>query len=71
MNQFKDLKIWQDAINLGVEIYKLTKLFPSDEKFGLVSQMNRCAVSISSNIASANFSILTSVYLIAAGGSPS
>jgi four helix bundle protein len=51
MNQFKDLKIWQDAINLGVEIYKLTKLFPSDEKFGLVSQMNRCAVSISSNIA--------------------
>ena len=51
MNQFKELKIWQDSINLAVEIYKLTKLFPSEEKFGLVSQMNRSVVSISSNIA--------------------
>jgi four helix bundle protein len=51
MHQFKNLKIWQDSINLAVDIYKLTKLFPAEEKFGLVSQMNRCVISISSNIA--------------------
>ncbi len=51
MHKFKDLKIWQDSINLAVDIYKLTKLFPSEEKFGLVSQINRCVISISSNIA--------------------
>lgn len=51
MHQFKKLKIWEDSINLAVDIYKLTKLFPSEEKFGLVSQMNRCVISISSNIA--------------------
>lgn len=51
MNQFKELKIWKDGINLAVDIYKLTKLFPPEEKFGLVSQMNRCVISVSSNIA--------------------
>lgn len=51
MHKFKDLKIWQDSINLAVDIYKLTKLFPTEEKFGLVSQINRCVISISSNIA--------------------
>lgn len=51
MNNFKDLKIWKDSIDLAVEIYKITKLFPDTEKFGLLSQMNRCSISISSNIA--------------------
>lgn len=51
MNRFKELKIWQDAIDIAVDTYKLTKTLPSDEKFGLVSQMNRSSVSISSNIA--------------------
>ena len=51
MHKFKDLKIWQDSIELAVEIYKLTKEFPIDERFGLTSQMNRCSVSVSSNIA--------------------
>jgi len=51
MNQFKDLKIWQESINIAVDVYKLTKQFPQDERFGLISQMNRCSVSISSNIA--------------------
>ena len=51
MNKFKELKIWQDSIDLAVDTYKLTKLFPSEEKFGLVSQMNRCVISISSNLA--------------------
>ena len=51
MNQFKELKVWQEAINIAVETYKITKTFPTDEKFNLISQMNRSAVSISSNIA--------------------
>ena len=51
MHNFKKLKIWVDSINLVSESYKLTRNFPDFEKFGLVSQMNRCAVSIPSNIA--------------------
>jgi len=51
MNQFKELKVWQEAIDLAVETYKITKQFPADERFNLISQMNRSAVSISSNIA--------------------
>ncbi|MCZ8284871.1 MAG: four helix bundle protein [Bacteroidia bacterium] len=51
MNNFKELKIWKDSIDLAVDIYKMTKLFPDTEKFGLASQMNRCSISISSNIA--------------------
>jgi four helix bundle protein len=48
---FKDLLVWRKGIQLVKEIYKLTKPFPADEKFGLVSQMRRAAVSIPSNIA--------------------
>jgi four helix bundle protein len=51
MHNFKDLRIWQKAIDLTAEIYSLLSTFPSDEKFGLVSQMKRAAVSIPSNIA--------------------
>jgi four helix bundle protein len=48
---FKDFIVWQRGIQLVKEIYLLTKAFPSEEKFGLVSQMRRAAVSIPSNIA--------------------
>ncbi|TYP97492.1 four helix bundle protein [Tenacibaculum adriaticum] len=51
MHNFKKLKIWTESINLVSDSYKLTKTFPHFEKFGLVTQMNRCAVSIPSNIA--------------------
>lgn len=51
MNKFKDLKIWQESIDLAVDVYKLTRTFPSEERFGLTSQLNRAVVSISSNIA--------------------
>lgn len=50
MHNFKKLKIWQESIDLVKEVYALTRTFPDFEKFGLVSQMNRCAVSIPSNI---------------------
>jgi four helix bundle protein len=48
---FRDLVVWQRAMQLTVAIYGLTKEFPQDERFGLTSQMRRSAVSIPSNIA--------------------
>ncbi|MEQ8470257.1 MAG: four helix bundle protein [Marinoscillum sp.] len=51
MHNFKELKVWQKAIKLATLLYDLTSGFPETEKFGLVSQMRRSAVSISSNIA--------------------
>ncbi len=51
IKSFKDLFAWQEAHALALMIYKLTDTFPQKEIFGLVSQMRRCAVSISSNIA--------------------
>jgi four helix bundle protein len=51
MHNFKELKVWQLSRQLGKEIYTITADFPSGEKFGLVSQLRRCAVSIPANIA--------------------
>ena len=51
MHNYNNLQIWQQAMDLVEEIYKLTASFPIEEKFGLVSQMTRAAVSIPSNIA--------------------
>jgi len=55
MNQgtqsYKDLVVWQKAIELAKIVYELTRDFPAEERFGLVSQMRRAAVSIPSNIA--------------------
>ena len=48
---YRDLVVWQKSLDLAKEIYILTKHLPADEKFGLVSQMRRAAVSIPSNIA--------------------
>ena len=50
-NNFRDLKLWKIAMDLGVIIYDLTEKLPDTEKFGLISQMRRAVVSISSNIA--------------------
>lgn len=51
MHNLKELKIWNKAIDLTVDVYKATSTFPSDERFGLTSQSRRSAVSIPSNIA--------------------
>lgn len=48
---YKDLVVWQKGIALAKAIYGLTQGFPGEEKFGLVAQMRRAAVSIPSNIA--------------------
>ncbi|GAA3516242.1 four helix bundle protein [Aquimarina addita] len=47
---FKKLQIWTESMNFINETYKLTSTFPDYEKFGLRSQLNRCSVSIASNI---------------------
>lgn len=51
MHNFRELKIWQKSREFVKDIYQTTANFPSEEKFALVSQMQRAAVSIPSNIA--------------------
>ncbi|WP_445664588.1 four helix bundle protein [Fodinibius sp. AD559] len=51
MHQYKKLDIWKRAISLATHIYEVATKFPTEEKFGLVSQLRRCVVSIGSNIA--------------------
>src|SRR5204863_1182204 len=51
IQSYKDLLVWQKGIALAKVIYSLTQRFPAEEKFGLVSQMRRAAVSIPSNLA--------------------
>ena len=48
---YRDLVAWQKAMDLVTEIYRATQTFPAEERYGLVSQMRRAAVSIPSNIA--------------------
>ena len=54
MGNFKELLVWKKSIEFVTEIYEITAAFPSEEKFGLVSQIRRSAVSIPSNIAEGN-----------------
>ena len=51
MKMHKDLEVWRASIRLAKDIYELTKHYPKEELFGLVSQMRRAAVSVASNIA--------------------
>jgi S23 ribosomal protein. len=51
MKSHKDLDVWKKSMEMVAYIYRLTRQFPSDEQFGLTSQIRRSAVSIPSNIA--------------------
>ena len=51
IRSYRDLVAWQRAYSLGLAIYRATKPFPVDERFGLTSQLRRSGVSIASNIA--------------------
>lgn len=48
---YTDLRVWQEAMTLAEDIYRVTRAFPKEELYGLVSQMRRAAVSIPSNVA--------------------
>jgi four helix bundle protein len=51
MHNFEKLKIWQKAMDVAVEVYEVSLLLPNDEKFNLIHQIKKCALSIPSNIA--------------------
>ena len=51
VESYRDLQVWQRAIQLSLAIYRLTSAFPKEEMFGLTSQVRRAAGSVASNIA--------------------
>lgn len=51
MHNYKNLNVWQKAVELSTSIYSLTGDFPHEERYGLISQMRRASISIASNIA--------------------
>ena len=51
IKNYKDLVVWQKSIDLVCEIYRITKLLPKEEHFGLCNQMQRASASVASNIA--------------------
>jgi four helix bundle protein len=51
IKSYRDLQIWQKAVDLAVHVYQITETFPKSEVYGLASQMRRAAVSVASNIA--------------------
>ncbi len=63
IQDYRDLRVWQLAMDLAIAIYQNTKAFPSDERFGLTSQLRRAAVSVPSNIAEGNARNSTADYL--------
>lgn len=51
MHNYKELKVWKKSVILATEVYQITKKIPKTEIYGITSQLRRCVVSISSNIA--------------------
>lgn len=51
MASYRELKVWQEGVRLAIEVYRVTATFPTEERYGLVSQLRRAAVSVPSNIA--------------------
>ncbi len=51
LKNYKELKVWQKSYQFCLEVYKITKEFPKEERYGLTSQIRRAAVSVPSNIA--------------------
>jgi len=63
IRSYKDLDVWKRSIDLVKKIYLVTKDFPKDEIYGLINQMRKCAVSISSNIAEGKMRQHTNEYI--------
>ncbi|HEY3973324.1 MAG TPA: four helix bundle protein [Candidatus Sulfotelmatobacter sp.] len=51
MRNYKDLRVWHEAHQLTLAVYKVTMTFPKDERFGMISQIRRCSSSIAANLA--------------------
>ncbi len=51
LKNYKDLKVWQKSYGLCLDIYRITRKFPKEERYGLISQIRRSSVSVPSNIA--------------------
>lgn len=60
---FRDLKVWEEAMGLAEEVYRVTATFPLEERFGLAAQARRAAVSVPSCIAEGNARSSTRDYL--------
>jgi four helix bundle protein len=60
---YRDLDVWKSGVQLTLKVYALTASFPDAERFGLTSQMRRCAVSIPSNIAEGHARLSTREYI--------
>src|SRR5688500_1847747 len=63
VESYRDLRLWQAAMDLGVESYRVGELMPSRERFGLVAQIRRAAVSIPANIAEGHGRLRRGEYL--------
>jgi four helix bundle protein len=62
VNSYRDLVVWQKAMTLAEQCYKLTERFPRQEQFGLTAQLRRSAVSIPSNVAEGHAGASTATY---------
>src|SRR5438876_46276 len=51
VQNYRDLRVWNTAVQLTIEVYQITESFPQAERFGLTSQLRRAAVSVASSIA--------------------
>ena len=51
LNSYRDLEVWKRSLLLVADVYRVTRKLPSDERFGLITQMRRASVSVTCNIA--------------------
>ncbi|QDU87160.1 hypothetical protein Pla175_05160 [Pirellulimonas nuda] len=63
IRSYQDLEVWKSGMRVTLRVYELTRIFPDDERFGLVSQLRRAATSIPSNIAEGHARQSTKEYL--------
>jgi four helix bundle protein len=63
IRNYRDLAVWQKGMDIALAVYKVTKSFPDDERFGLTSQLRRAAVSVPANIAEGHARSSTKEYL--------
>jgi len=71
VRSYRDLRVWQQAVDLAEATYRATEHFPADERYGLVTQLRRAAVSVASNIAEGHARSLGDYlrYLVVSSGS--